>query len=214
MSQQGRRIEVNNVWKVFGDRPETALRPEHASKSREEIRQELGVVVALRDVSFAVSSGEVFVVMGLSGSGKSTLVRCLIRLTEASAGQIYFDGEDIGAYSLEQLVQFRRSKIAMVFQHYALLPNRNVVDNVAYGLEVRGVDKKARYEAAAEAIETVGLKGWEDNYPREMSGGMQPRRPCQGSRCQRRRAAHGRAFQRPRPPHTTGDAGRAHLPSD
>ncbi len=113
--------------------------------------------------------------MGLSGSGKSTLVRCLIRLTEASAGQIYFDGEDIGAYSSEQLVQFRRSKIAMVFQHYALLPNRNVVDNVAYGLEVGDLDKKARYEAAAEAIETVGLKGWEDNYPREMSGGMPQR---------------------------------------
>ena len=158
MSQEERRIEVNNVWKVFGDRPETALQPEHASKSREELRQELGVVVALRDVTFAVSSGEVFVVMGLSGSGKSTLVRCLIRLTEATAGQIYFDGEDVRAYSLEQLVQFRRSKIAMVFQHYALLPNRNVVDNVAYGLEVRGLDKTARYEAAAEAIETVGSR--------------------------------------------------------
>ena len=175
MSQEERRIEVNNVWKVFGDRPETALQPEHASKSREELRQELGVVVALRDVTFAVSSGEVFVVMGLSGSGKSTLVRCLIRLTEATAGQIHFDGEDVRAYSSEQLVQFRRSKIAMVFQHYALLPNRNVVDNVAYGLEVRGLDKKARYEVASEAIETVGLKGWEDNYPREMSGGMQQR---------------------------------------
>ncbi len=124
MSQLGRRIEVNNVWKVFGDRPEIALRPEHASKSREEIRQELGVVVALRDVSFAVSSGEVFVVMGLSGSGKSTLVRCLIRLTEASAGQVYFDGEDIGAYSLEQLVQFRRKTehaIAVVGDNGSLL---------------------------------------------------------------------------------------------
>ena len=124
MSQLGRRIEVNNVWKVFGDRPEIALRPEHVSKSREEIRQELGVVVALRDVSFAVSSGEVFVVMGLSGSGKSTLVRCLIRLTEASAGQIYFDGEDIGAYSSEQLVQFRRKTehaIAVVGDNGSLL---------------------------------------------------------------------------------------------
>ena len=175
MSEQGRRIEVENVWKVFGDRPERALDPEHASKSRAELRQELGVVVGLRDVSFAVNSGEVFVVMGLSGSGKSTLVRCLIRLTEPTAGQVHFDGEDIRTYSSEQLVQFRRSKVAMVFQHYALLPNRNVLDNVSYGLEVQGLSKKTRYEAAAEAIETVGLKGWERNYPREMSGGMQQR---------------------------------------
>ncbi len=137
MSEQGRRIEVANVWKVFGDRSERALDPEHASKSRAELRQELGVVVGLRDVSFAVNSGEVFVVMGLSGSGKSTLVRCLIRLTEPTAGQVHFDGEDIRTYSSEQLVQFRRSKVAMVFQHYALLPNRNVLDNVSYGLEVR-----------------------------------------------------------------------------
>ena len=173
MSQREHQIEVNNVWKIFGDKPEMALQPKYTSKSRAEIRQELGVVVALRDVSFVVNTGQVFVVMGLSGSGKSTLVRCLIRLTEVSAGQIYFDGEDIQRYSLEQLVQFRRSKIAMVFQHYGLLPHRNVMGNVAYGLEVRGVDKEARHEAAAEAIETVGLKGWEYNYPREMSGGMQ-----------------------------------------
>ena len=175
MSQREHQIEVNNVWKIFGDKPEMALQPKYASKSRTEIRQELGVVVAFRDVSFVVNTGQVFVVMGLSGSGKSTLVRCLIRLTEISAGQIYFDGEDIQKYSLEQLVQFRRSKIAMVCQHYGLLPHLNVMGNVAYGLEVRGMDKEARYEAAAEAIETVGLKGWEYNYPREMSGGMQQR---------------------------------------
>ena len=175
MSQRGRQIEVKNVWKVFGDNPKAALQPENASKSRDEIREELGVVVALRDVSFAVDAGEVFVVMGLSGSGKSTLVRCLIRLTEATAGQIYFDGEEIHAYSTKQMEEFRRSKVAMVFQHYALLPHRNVMDNVVYGLEVRGLDKRARYEAAVEAIATVGLKGWEDNYPREMSGGMQQR---------------------------------------
>ena len=175
MSQRGRHTEVNKVWNIFGNTPEVALRSEYASKSRAEIREELGVVVALRDVSFVVNSGQVFVVMGLSGSGKSTLLRCLIRLIEASAGQIYFDGADIRTYSAKQLVQFRRSKIAMVFQHYGLLPNRNVMENVACGLEVRGLDKKARYEAAAEAIETVGLMGWEDNYPREMSGGMQQR---------------------------------------
>ncbi len=175
MSQGGRQIEVNNVWKVFGDKPEAALQPEHASKSREEIRQELVLVVGLRNVSFAVDRGEVFVVMGLSGSGKSTLVRCLIRLTEATAGQVYFDGEDIHAFSSKQLLEFRRGRVAMVFQHYGLFPHRNVIENVVYGLEVRGMDKQSRYEAAMEAIAIVGLKGWENNYPRQMSGGMQQR---------------------------------------
>ena len=175
MIQQERQIEVKNVWKVFGDRPELALQPEYASSSRTDIQEELGVVVGLRDVSFNVDSGQIFVVMGLSGSGKSTLVRCLIRLIEPTKGQIHFDGEDVLTYSSEQLMQFRRNKVAMVFQHYALLPHRRVMDNVAYGLEIRGMDKEARYSAAAEAIETVGLKGWEEYYPREMSGGMQQR---------------------------------------
>ena len=172
---QGHRIQVKGVWKVFGEKPERALEPEYASKSRTEIQEELGAVVALRDVSFDVSDGQIFVVMGLSGSGKSTLVRCLIRLIKASRGQIYFDGEDVLTYSPEQLMQFRRSKVAMVFQHYALLPHRRVMDNVAYGLEIRGMEKEDRHRVALEAIETVGLKGWEDYYPREMSGGMQQR---------------------------------------
>ena len=175
MSQGGRQIEVNNVWKAFGHKPEAALQPEHASKSREEIRQELDLVVGLRNVSFAVDRGEVFVVMGLSGSGKSTLVRCLIRLAEATAGQVCFDGEDIHAFSSKQLLEFRRGRVAMVFQHYGLFPHRNVIENVVYGLEVRGMDKQSRYEAAMEAIAIVGLKGWEKNYPRQMSGGMQQR---------------------------------------
>ena len=175
MSQAGRQIEVKGLWKVFGDKPERALEPEYASKSRTEIQEELGLVVGLRDVSFDVSDGQIFVVMGLSGSGKSTLVRCLIRLIQASRGEIYFDGEDILAYTPEQLMEFRRSKVAMVFQHYALLPHRRVMDNVAYGLEIRGMEKEERLRAASEAIETVGLKGWEDYYPREMSGGMQQR---------------------------------------
>ena len=175
MNQQERQIEVKNVWKVFGDRPERVLQPEYASRSRAEIQEELGAVVGLRDVSFGVEAGQIFVVMGLSGSGKSTLVRCLIRLIEATSGQIRFDGEDIHAYSPEELMRFRRNKVAMVFQHYALLPHRRVMDNVAYGLEVRGMDRAARYRVAAATIETVGLKGWEDYYPREMSGGMQQR---------------------------------------
>ena len=175
MSQSEHQIQVNGVWKVFGDRPERALQPEYQSKSRAEIQEELGLVIALRDVSFSVDTGQVFVIMGLSGSGKSTLARCLIRLIEPTRGEIRFDGEDILAYSADELMQFRRSNAAMVFQHYALLPHRRVLDNVAFGLEVKGLDKGDRYREALKAIETVGLKGWEDYYPREMSGGMQQR---------------------------------------
>ncbi len=175
MGESISRIEVSDLWKVFGENPEVALLPDHESMTREEIRRALGVVVGLRNVSFSVDTGEVFVVMGLSGSGKSTLVRCLIRLTEPTAGQICFDGEDIRAYAPKQLMEFRRSRIAMVFQHYGLFPHRNVIENVVYGLEVRGMDKHARYEAALEAVKVVGLEGWEHNYPRQMSGGMQQR---------------------------------------
>ena len=169
------QIEVDGVWKVFGDDPGRALQPEHAAKSRSDIQDELGLVVGLRNVSFNVEVGKTFMLMGLSGSGKSTMARCLIRLIEATQGQIRFDGEDILGYSPKQLIEFRRSKIAMVFQHYGLLPHRRVLDNVAFGLEVQGVDKRARYKAAAEAIETVGLAGWEDYHASEMSGGMQQR---------------------------------------
>ena len=175
MSDEAHQIEVSGVWKVFGKGPERVFQPEYESRSRTDIQDELGVLVGLRDVSFSVDVGEIFVVMGLSGSGKSTLVRCLIRLIEATRGQIHFDGEDILTYTPEQLMQFRRNKIAMVFQHYALLPHRRVLDNVAYGLEIRGMDKTERHKSSMEAIETVGLKGWEDYYPHEMSGGMQQR---------------------------------------
>ncbi len=169
------QIEVRDLWKVFGASPERALDPSQASRSRADIQEDLGLVVALRDVSFQVKRGEVFVVMGLSGSGKSTLVRCLIRLIEPTKGGIRFDGEDILGYTPNELIQFRRQRVAMVFQHYGLLPHRRVMDNVAYGLEIRGLEREARYEAASEAIESVGLKGWEDYFPNEMSGGMQQR---------------------------------------
>ena len=175
MTTQDPQIVVDGLWKVFGDKPERVFLPEHASKTRSELQDELGVVTALRDVSFTVDKGTVFVVMGLSGSGKSTLVRCLIRLIEATQGQVFFDGEDISGYSQAQLIEFRRQKTAMVFQHYGLLPHRSVIDNVAVGLEIRGVDKPTRYRMAAETVETVGLKGWENYRPHEMSGGMQQR---------------------------------------
>ena len=175
MSEQNHQIEVAGLWKVFGDRPERAIESQHASKSRSEIQEEMGLVVALRDLTFQVAPGEIFVVMGLSGSGKSTLVRCLIRLIEATKGSVLFNGEDVFSYTPDELIEFRRGKVAMVFQHYGLLPHRRVLDNVAYGLEIQGVEREARYKLAAEAIETVGLSGWEDYFPREMSGGMQQR---------------------------------------
>ncbi|MXZ46438.1 MAG: betaine/proline/choline family ABC transporter ATP-binding protein [Chloroflexi bacterium] len=175
MSPDRPQIEVQGLWKVFGDDPQRVFAPEHIDKSRAELQDQLGAVVGLRDVSLEVEPGQIYVVMGLSGSGKSTLARCLIRLVEPTRGAIRFGGEDILDYTSKELTEFRRSQIAMVFQHYGLLPHRRVIDNVAYGLEIQGVDEDTRYRAAHEAIETVGLGGWEDYYPREMSGGMQQR---------------------------------------
>ena len=169
------QIDVRNLWKVFGNNPRLVFQDKYASASRAEIQEELGQVVALRDVSFKVQKGQTFVIMGLSGSGKSTLVRCLIRLIESTQGEVLFDGENVLTFSSDKLIEFRRQKIAMVFQHYGLLPHRRVLDNVAYGLEIRGVDKDERHQQALEAIETVGLKGWEGYLPSEMSGGMQQR---------------------------------------
>ncbi len=173
--QAEHQIEVRDLWKVFGHGPRRALDPEYAEKSRTEIQEELGLVTALRDVSFSVDRGEVFVLMGLSGSGKSTLARTLLRLIEPTSGELAYDGEDILSYSADRLIEFRRSTVAMVFQNYALLPHRRVLENVAYGLEIRGVPKEERLQIAHETIEKVGLNGWESYLPREMSGGMQQR---------------------------------------
>ena len=175
MSGDRPQIQVEGVWKVFGDNADRVFEPEHVEKSRDDIQDQLGAVVGLREVSFEVEAGQIFVVMGLSGSGKSTLARCLIRLIDATRGAIRFDGEDILQYDAKELAEFRRRKIAMVFQHYGLLPHRRVIDNVAYGLEIQGAGEDERYRAAAEAIATVGLDGWEEYYPHEMSGGMQQR---------------------------------------
>ena len=168
-------ISVRSLWKVFGENPERVMTPEHAGKDKSDILEELGCVVALQDVSFEVAEGEIFVVMGLSGSGKSTLVRCLIRLIEPTQGEILVDGEDILRYDAAHLTQLRRHKVAMVFQKYGLLPHRQVIDNVTWGLEVQGVDKPQRLDRAQAILEMVGLKGWENRYPRALSGGMQQR---------------------------------------
>ena len=168
-------IRVRSLWKVFGENPERVLTPEHASKDKGDILEKLGCVVALQDLNFDVAEGEIFVVMGLLGSGKSTLVRCLIRLIEPTQGQILVDGEDILGYDAALLTQLRRTKVAMVFQKYGLLPHRRVIDNVTWGLEVQGVNKPERLERAQAILEMVGLKGWETSYPRTLSGGMQQR---------------------------------------
>ena len=168
-------ISVRSLWKVFGKNPERALEAQNLQKSRTEIQQELNLVVALKDVTFEATTGETFVVMGLSGSGKSTLVRCLIRLIEATSGDILVDGENIIDYDSKQLRNFRRSKVAMVFQNFGLLPHKNVLDNAAYGLEVKGMQKEDRYSIAREVLNKVGLNGWENANQRELSGGMQQR---------------------------------------
>ena len=169
------RISVKGLWKVFGKNPERVRTDENSGRSKAEIQAEYGCVVALKDVSFDVEIGETFVVMGLSGSGKSTLIRCMIRLIEPTAGQVSIDGEDILGYSDAQLRDIRRNRVSMVFQHFGLLPHRTVLDNAAWGLEVQGVKKADRYAKTREVIERVGLRGWEDSYPDELSGGMKQR---------------------------------------
>ena len=168
-------IRVRSVWKVFGRGPEKVLDPQYAGQDKAFFQAEFNNVIGLQDVSFDVQRGETFVIMGLSGSGKSTMVRCLIRLIEPTAGEISIAGEDITRMSDKELIQFRRSKVAMVFQHYGLMPHRNVLDNAAWGLEVQGVRKEDRYPRTKEVLDLVGLAGWEDAYPRQLSGGMQQR---------------------------------------
>ena len=168
-------ISVRNLWKVFGKNPLRALGGENAGLGKQKLQEDLGLVVGLSDVSFDVSRGETFVVMGLSGSGKSTLIRCLIRLIEPTAGGVVVDGTDITAADRDRLREFRRGKIAMVFQQYGLLPHRTVMGNASWGLEVRGIPNEERYSRTQEMLDMVGLDGWEAAYPRELSGGMQQR---------------------------------------
>ena len=169
------KISCQNVWKIFGLDPQHALSFIKDGMTKEEVLEQTGHIIAVRDVSFDVNEGEVFVIMGLSGSGKSTLVRCLNRLIEPTKGQIFLDGADLATMNEKELRMARRHKISMVFQHFALLPHRSVIDNIAYGLEVQGITKAERRQRALELLNMVGLKGWENSYPHELSGGMQQR---------------------------------------
>jgi glycine betaine/proline transport system ATP-binding protein len=168
-------ISVRGLWKIFGPGEHRIIGSPLAELDRDELRLATGSNVAVRDVSFDVRPGEVFVVMGLSGSGKSTLIRCLTRLIEPTAGEVLLDGEDIGKASASRLRELRRHRLSMVFQHFGLLPHRRVIDNVAFGLEVRGEGKKARRERATAMLSLVGLDGQEMRYPDQLSGGMQQR---------------------------------------
>ncbi len=169
------KIIIKNLCKIFGSNTNKALTLLKEGKTKENIYETTGMTVGVQNASFAVERGEIFVVMGLSGSGKSTLVRMLNRLIEPTLGEILVDGEDVIKMNKQKLVKFRRSKTSMVFQSFALMPHLSVIDNISFGLELDGVNKKTRRERAMDALSQVGLDGWENAMPDELSGGMQQR---------------------------------------
>jgi glycine betaine/proline transport system ATP-binding protein len=169
-------IECRHVWKIFGDRAREAMDAvKREGLGKTEVLERYQCVIGVADATFTVCRGEIFCIMGLSGSGKSTLVRHINRLIEPTAGEILINGEDINQRSQEELRRMRAEKIGMVFQNMALFPHRTVRDNVAFGLEVRKINKETRRAAAEEKLALVQLDGWEDRYPNELSGGMQQR---------------------------------------
>ena len=168
-------LAASGVWKIFGPHAERLVGSPDAELPRGELREKTGSVVAVRDVSLDIWPGEVFVVMGLSGSGKSTLVRTLIRLIEPTAGSIRIAGQDVMAADAGQLRELRRHQVSMVFQHFGLLAHRRVIDNVAFGLEIQGVPKDRRLARAGEILDLVGLQDSANQFPAQLSGGMQQR---------------------------------------
>ena len=168
------KIACRSVWKLYGRDPEGFLAAHGGDPSDTAIEAD-GYIPAVRHASLEVYPGEILVIMGLSGSGKSTLVRCLSRLIEPTAGEVLFDGQDLMKIPAKDLIEIRRHKMGMVFQHFALLPHRTVLQNVAFPLEVQGIDRVTREKRAMEVIELVGLKGRDGYYPRELSGGQQQR---------------------------------------
>ncbi|HEU4850370.1 MAG TPA: ATP-binding cassette domain-containing protein, partial [Terrimesophilobacter sp.] len=162
-------VRAHKLYKVFGRRPQEAVRALEEGAGRDEVAN-LGTAAVI-DASFEVKAGEIFVFMGLSGSGKSTLIRMLNGLLEPTSGVVTIAGTDISGIPARELREVRRKKISMVFQHFALLPHRTVLDNAAYPLEIQGMPRAARREKAAEALALTGLAGWEDSLPSELSGG-------------------------------------------
>ena len=168
------QIECKNVWKVFGSDPMEFMRRHNGNPSDSDFKNE-GYIGAVRDVSFNVKAGEILIIMGLSGSGKSTIIRCITRLNDPTTGSIVFEGQDLLAADEKELIEIRRHKMGMVFQNFGLLPHRDVMSNVAFPLEVQGINRQTREAKAREMIELVGLAGRESYFPRELSGGQQQR---------------------------------------
>jgi len=170
-------IQIENLTKIFGQPKAVVKAIEMLSNDLDpkDVGEQTNTTIALNNVSFTIEDKELFVIVGLSGSGKSTLIRCLNLINEPTSGKILIDGEDITCLKGQSLREFRRKRISMVFQHFGLLSHRSIVKNVEYGLEIQGIDKKTRREMALETIEIVGLKGWEDKKPNQLSGGMKQR---------------------------------------
>ncbi|MBD8026558.1 glycine betaine/L-proline ABC transporter ATP-binding protein [Ureibacillus sp. Re31] len=169
------KIKVQHVTKIFGKHITNALKLVEEKKSKTEILEKTGATIGVYDANFTVNEGEIFVIMGLSGSGKSTLVRLLNNLIETTSGSIYIDGEDISKMNKQQLRKIRREKMSMVFQNFGLFPQRTVLANTEYGLEVRGIPKEERRLKAEKALDNAGLLPYKDQYPSQLSGGMQQR---------------------------------------
>ena len=167
-------IKCDSVYKIFGDNAEKMLQNSNGNVDAKTF-QDAGCIVGVNNASFEVSKGEMLVVMGLSGSGKSTLLRCISRLTDATGGKIYIEGEDLLAMNNKQLIELRRSKMGMVFQSFALLPHKTVLENIAFPLQIKGSETDDSIKKAMEMVELVGLKGRENYFPRELSGGQQQR---------------------------------------
>ena len=168
-------IRVENLYKVFGNNPQSVMPLVREGRSKDDILAETGHTVGIRDISLEIEEGSIFVVMGLSGSGKSTLIRHFNRLIDPTEGAIYVDGTDVMSLSRTELEEFRRHEMSMVFQRFGLMPHRTVLENVAYGLTVQKVPRAVRMEKAREWVRTVGLEGYEDHYPAQLSGGEQQR---------------------------------------
>ena len=165
-------IKCESVFKIFGDQAKKMLLASDGSVDA-KVFQDAGCIVGVNNASFEVSKGELLVVMGLSGSGKSTLLRCISRLTEATAGRIFIEGEDLLAMTNKQLTELRRSKMGMVFQSFALLPHKTVLENIAFPLQVKGISTQDSIKRAMDMVELVSLGGRENYFPRELSGGQQ-----------------------------------------
>ncbi|MCT8389399.1 glycine betaine/L-proline ABC transporter ATP-binding protein [Leuconostoc holzapfelii] len=169
------KVEIKHLTKIFGKRPKAALKMVKENKSKNEIVEKTGSTVGVYDINMSIEAGEIFVIMGLSGSGKSTLIRLLNRLIEPTDGQLFIDGQEITKFNKKQMLEIRRKKMSMVFQNFALFPHRTLLENTEYGLEVQGVDKAERRRRAEKALDNAKLLSFKDQYPNQLSGGMQQR---------------------------------------